>query len=155
MVTWSCLRFPFALISTSIFLAWSLTAGSPSKTMCLVLSLVSLKELVFWGWWSVSLWTPLCCFVVECSHPHQVCNHLPGTLLAELKSIINCGEVALRCMLSTPWKHPLTRSVSCLQIITTLLFSYLNCLILPSPRCEVLYAEISYFSNSFCHSEAY
>ena len=62
-VTWSCLGFPFALVPTSIFLAWSLTAGSPSKTMCAVLSLVSLKELAFWGWWSVSLWTPLCCFV--------------------------------------------------------------------------------------------
>ena len=21
------------------------------------------QELVFWGWWRVSLWTPLCCFV--------------------------------------------------------------------------------------------
>ena len=31
--------------------------------MCAELSLVSLKELVFWGWWSVSLWTPLCYFV--------------------------------------------------------------------------------------------
>ena len=64
MVTWSCLDFLFAQLPTSIFLAWSLTAGSPSKTMCAVLSLVSLKELVFWGWWSVSLWTPLCYFVV-------------------------------------------------------------------------------------------
>ena len=24
---------------------------------------MSLKELVFWGWWSVSLWIPLCYFV--------------------------------------------------------------------------------------------
>ena len=49
--------------STSTFLAWSLTASSPSKTMCVVSSPVSLKKLVFWGWWSVSLWIPLCCFV--------------------------------------------------------------------------------------------
>ena len=62
MVTWSCLGFSFALVPTSIFFAWCLT-GSISKTMWPVLSLVSLKELIFWGWWSVSLWTPLCCFV--------------------------------------------------------------------------------------------
>ena len=61
MVTWFCLGFPFALVPTSTFLAWSLTADSPSKTMCVVLSPVSLKEFVFWGWWSVSLWTPQCC----------------------------------------------------------------------------------------------
>ena len=30
-----------------------------------VLSLVSLKELVFWGRWSVSLWTHLCYFAVS------------------------------------------------------------------------------------------
>ena len=36
-----CLGFPFTQVPTSIFLAWSLTAGSPSKTMCEVLSLVS------------------------------------------------------------------------------------------------------------------
>ena len=35
----------------------------PSKTMCAVLSLVSLRELVFWGWRSVSWWTLLCCFI--------------------------------------------------------------------------------------------
>ena len=34
---------PFGQVPTSIFLLWSLTAGSPSKTMCAVLSLVSLK----------------------------------------------------------------------------------------------------------------
>ena len=63
MVTWSCLGFPFALVPTLTFLAWSSTAGSHSKTMCVVLSLVSLKELVFLGWWSLSLWIHLCCFV--------------------------------------------------------------------------------------------
>ena len=41
MVTWSCLGFPFAQVPTSIFLVWNLTAGSPSKTMCMVLSPVS------------------------------------------------------------------------------------------------------------------
>ena len=63
MVTWSSLGFAFALVPTLTFLACSLTAGSPSKTMCMVLSPVSLKKLVFWGYLSVSLWTPLCCFV--------------------------------------------------------------------------------------------
>ena len=41
----------------------NLTAGSLSETMYQLLSLVSLQELVFWGWWSVSSWTPICCFV--------------------------------------------------------------------------------------------
>ena len=31
--------------------------------MWVVLFLVSLRELVFWVWWSVSLWTPRCYFV--------------------------------------------------------------------------------------------
>ena len=34
---WSCLGFPFALVPTLTFLAWSLTAGWPSKTMCVVM----------------------------------------------------------------------------------------------------------------------
>ena len=31
--------------------------------MCVVLFPVSLRELVFWGWWNIYLWTPLCYFV--------------------------------------------------------------------------------------------
>ena len=64
MVTFSRLGFLFTLVPTTIFLAWSLTEGLHSKTICAVLSLVSLKELLCWGWWIVSLWTPLSCFVV-------------------------------------------------------------------------------------------
>ena len=60
---WSSLGFPFALVPTSIFLVWNWTAGSHSKTICMALSPVSLKEFVFWCWWSVSLWISLCCFV--------------------------------------------------------------------------------------------
>ena len=41
MVTWSCLGFPFPLVPNSIFLAWSSTTGSPSKTTCAVLRLVN------------------------------------------------------------------------------------------------------------------
>ena len=67
MVTWSCLGFPFALVPTLTFLAWSLTVGSHSKSMCVVLSPVSLNEFEFCGWWSVSLWTPLCCSLLLCS----------------------------------------------------------------------------------------
>ena len=44
MVTWSCLRFLFELVPTMIFLARSLTAGSQSKIMCVVLSPVSLSQ---------------------------------------------------------------------------------------------------------------
>ena len=47
MVTWSCLWFPFALVPTSSSLACSLTACSPSKTICLVLFLLSHRELAF------------------------------------------------------------------------------------------------------------
>ena len=65
MVTWSCLGFPNALIRTSTSLVWSLAASSPSKTMCVVLFLMSLRELVFWGWWNIHLWTPLCYFVAS------------------------------------------------------------------------------------------
>ena len=31
--------------------------------MCVVLFPLSFRELVFWGWWNVYLWTPLCYFV--------------------------------------------------------------------------------------------
>ena len=67
MVTWSCLWFSFTQVPTLISLACSLTERLPSKTMCMVLFLVALKEVVFWGWWSVSLWAPLC-YVVAVMH---------------------------------------------------------------------------------------
>ena len=62
-LTKPCLGFLSLLVPTSISLAWSLTASSPSKTMCMVLFPVPLRELVFWGWWSIYLLTPLflCC----------------------------------------------------------------------------------------------
>ena len=53
MVTWSCLGFLYELVPTSTSLAWSLAASSPSNTMCEVLFPVSLRELVFLGWWDV------------------------------------------------------------------------------------------------------
>ena len=56
-----------ALIPGSSLLAWNLTGSSPSKTMCVVLSSVFLKEFVFLGSWSVSLWTPLCCSLLLCN----------------------------------------------------------------------------------------
>ena len=46
-----------------LYLAWSLTANSSLKTMCVVLFSMSIRELVFWGWWSVYLCTPLCYYV--------------------------------------------------------------------------------------------
>ena len=55
MVTCFCLGFPFALVPTLTFLASSLTVSLHSKIMCVVLFLVSLKELVFWGSWLLSL----------------------------------------------------------------------------------------------------
>ena len=44
MVTWLSLRFLSELVLTSTSLAWSLTASSPSKTMCMVLLPVSLRH---------------------------------------------------------------------------------------------------------------
>ena len=58
MVTWSCLTFISMLVPTSTFLEWSLTASSPSKTMCMVLCPVCLRELIFWGGWN-----DICCYV--------------------------------------------------------------------------------------------
>ena len=63
MVTRSCLGFPFTLVPTSTSMGWSLTACSPSMTMYVILFLVSLRELVFRGWWSMPLWTPPCNFI--------------------------------------------------------------------------------------------
>ena len=40
-MVWSCLGFPFAIVPGSIFLAWNLTASSPSKTTCVALFRVS------------------------------------------------------------------------------------------------------------------
>ena len=59
--TWStCMGFPSLLVSTSISLAWSSTSSSHLKTMCVVLFAVSLKELVFWGWWNSYLYALRC-----------------------------------------------------------------------------------------------
>ena len=60
MVSRCCLGFLSELVPTSTSLAGSLTASSSSKSICVVLFPVSLRELVFWGLWKVYLWTPLC-----------------------------------------------------------------------------------------------
>ena len=94
MVTWSCLGFSFALsIPTLTFLAWSLTEGSPSKIKCVVLlSPSSLEELIFWGLWSVSLWTPLCC--LEASLLLCNCSH------KSLSIVLRCGYLLLNVIFS-------------------------------------------------------
>ena len=61
---------------------------SPSKTMCVVLFPVSLRELVFWGWWNIYLWTPLCYFVAILH------------LFSQSWSIVlRCGGHAAECLL--------------------------------------------------------
>ena len=67
----------------------SLTAGSSSKTICMRLSHVSLKEWVFRGWCSVSLWTPLCCFVAAM--------HL---FSQSLSIVLRCGGLLLNVIFS-------------------------------------------------------
>ena len=47
------------------------------KSMCVVLFPVSLRELVFWGWWNVYLWTPLCFFVAI-----RICSPNPSVLFS-------------------------------------------------------------------------
>ena len=44
MVTLSCLEFPFAPVTTTTSMAWSLTESSPSKTTCLVYCVSCLTE---------------------------------------------------------------------------------------------------------------
>ena len=57
VVTWSCQGFLSELVQTSTSLAWSLSASSHLKTLCVVLFPVSLWELALWGDWNVYLWT--------------------------------------------------------------------------------------------------
>ena len=116
MVSWSCLGFPFVLVPTSIFSALSLTAGPPVKTMCTVLAFVSLKELVFWGWWRVSLWTPLCCFVAT--------KHL---FSQSFSIVLRCGGLQLNSFSSTrciqqPGFALIRLSFSCVMMYVASLF---------------------------------
>ena len=53
-------------------------------TMCAVLSLVSLKESVFYGWWSISLWIPLCASLLLC-----ICSPNPWVFLSGMG--VCCG----------------------------------------------------------------
>ena len=51
----------------------------------LVLCLVSLIEFVFWGWCSMSLWTPLCYFVAI-----MLCSANPRVLFSGVRSAADC-----------------------------------------------------------------
>ena len=89
----SCPAFPFVLVTTFTFLAWSLTANSHLKTMCVVLSLMSLEQLVFWGWWNVSFWTPV---FLHCYHAFvllifEYCSLVWGLLLNAIFSFSSTG----------------------------------------------------------------
>ena len=64
VVTFSCLGFLSEHVPTSTFFSRNLTASSTSKTMCVVMFPVSLREFVFCGHLvNVYFWTPLCYFV--------------------------------------------------------------------------------------------
>ena len=58
--------------------------------MCMVLSPVFLKELVFGGWLSVPLWIPLCCFVASM--------HL---FFQSLSIVLLCGGLLLNVSFSS------------------------------------------------------
>ena len=87
-MTWSCSGFPFALVPNMTSLVWSLTVGSPSNTMSVVMRLVSPRELVFCGWLRASLWTPLCYFVVSLLTSLFLCISVPN-----LSIVLLCVEL--------------------------------------------------------------
>ena len=103
---------PIWLVPTSKFLVWSLTASSPSNTMCVELSLVSRKELVFWGWWSASLlllciWSPnpwvlfsdleVCCWML--SSASRVPGVFGGQALPGLEFLVVVSSTSCCCTL--------------------------------------------------------
>ena len=96
LVTWSCLGFLSKLVPTSTSLACSLTASSPSKTMWVVLFPVSLRELVFRGWWNIYLWTPLCYFITIL---HLFTQSLSTVLQREGQLLnVTCSFLSTRCI---------------------------------------------------------
>ena len=66
MMTWSCLGFKFALVACLDILGVKFDSRLTFEdhVRCMVSSVF--QTLVFWCWWSVSLWTPLRCFVLFC-----------------------------------------------------------------------------------------
>ena len=68
--------------------------------MCVVLFLVSLQELGFWGCWSVSLWTPLCYFV-DMMHLFSQCLNIlqrcEGRLLNVTFTFLNARCIRWPC----------------------------------------------------------
>ena len=71
---------------------------------------VSRKDLVFWGWWSVSLWIPLCCFVATISR--RITKIISERRLPE----ITITEVALRTAIQHHYEiygsHEVTQTLS-------------------------------------------
>ena len=119
MVTWSCQGFLSAPVLTSTPLAWNLTACSPLKT-CVVLFPMSLRELVFWGWWNAYLWTSLRYFVAIFplfSQSLSIVLCCGGRLL----NITFCFS-SLRCI---RWSDFVPIRVSCLCVIDVLLLGWI------------------------------
>ena len=144
-MTWSCLGFLFALVSTSTSLAWSLTASSHSKTMCVVLFFVSLRELVFWGWWNVYLWTPLLlCLMLPIL---EYCSPVWGQLL-----IVTFSFSSSRCI-REPWSEFLVvmssnPTISFLSLWIMLLV-YVRCTSLIRTRITVCSARFRLLLSEF------
>ena len=118
----SCLEFPFMLVPNLTSFTWSLTSSSPSKSICVVLFLLSLRQLVHSGWWSVSLWTPLCYFVATMhlfSQSLSIIIRCVGQLLNVTFSI--WSSMCIRW----PWFAPIR--VSCRCVIDVVLLGWVCC----------------------------
>ena len=115
---WFCLGFLSKLVPTSTSLAWSLTESSPLKIMCVVVFLVSLRELVFLGWWNVYLWTPLLiyCYFAFVTHSLSIVRRCVGQLLNAIFSFLRT-----RCI---QWPSFVLIRVSCRCVIDVLLLSF-------------------------------
>ena len=110
------------------------------------MSLVSLKEVVFWGWWSVSWWTRLGYFVDTM--------HL---IFQSLSIILRCGGLQLNMIFSfssawwVQWPGFALIRVSCRCAINIMLLNCVCCTRLIRTRITVF----QWASICFCQRSTY
>ena len=109
-------QYPFFVPFSSRFsIKWIENHGIQYH-QCVVLSPVSLKELVFWGLWWVSLWTPLCCFVATVAI--CICSPNPWVLSFGVGVCCRMSSSASRApgvfgVQALPWSLVVVLSTSC------------------------------------------
>ena len=103
-----------------------------------------LKELVLWGWWSVSLWTSQCCFVATANLFFQLsvrCTQWPGFALIRFSCRCDIGVMLLHCVCCT-------RLIRTWMIVCSVSFHVLfqaHAFELPCVSFHVLYSLFSSF----------